>query len=172
VLKMDWTLWRGLGLTKEISPRFAHLIHQDSSGTEDTFDLADLRSVQDAERRPRITKLVSNKLSKLLGLQVDQMTSERSLLELGLDSLMAVELRNWIESQFQISMPISELMQGASVQEVAAMTSAQLGSDNGTLTNESMSKDPRSAQQLLEEVDSMDEAELDRLLREMQEPTR
>jgi len=85
---------------------------------------------------------------------------------------MAVELRNWIESQFQISMPISELMQGASVQEVAAMTSAQLGSDNGTLTNESMSKDPRSAQQLLEEVDSMDEAELDRLLREMQEPTR
>ena len=55
----------------------------------------------------------------LLGLGETQLEARRSLLELGLDSLMAVELRNWIESQIKIELPISELMRGANLEDLA-----------------------------------------------------
>ena len=39
---------------------------------------------------------------------------------MGLDSLMAVEMRNWIEAQLEISLPIAALMRSASLNEVIA----------------------------------------------------
>ena len=34
VLRIDWTVWRGLGITNRVSPRFAHLLR--SSSKDDT----------------------------------------------------------------------------------------------------------------------------------------
>ncbi|MCA9134759.1 MAG: KR domain-containing protein, partial [Planctomycetales bacterium] len=122
VLRMDWTLWRGLGITNRVSPRFAHLLR---SSQEDTTGPVgeeatprSLRNAQGEERFALLDRLLRGKAGSLLGLPPEQLPADRALLELGLDSLMAVELRNWIESQLQIHVPISALMRRDSLRQV------------------------------------------------------
>jgi amino acid adenylation domain-containing protein len=130
VLRMDWTKWRGLG-TSKVSPKFAHLIKQghdatDQSGTS-TVSISDMRSLPLASRAPLVAELLKTKVATLLGATTADVQTERAFVELGLDSLMAVELRNWIESRFEESLPISAIMRSSSVNALGESLAEKLG---------------------------------------------
>lgn len=168
VLKMDWSLWRGLGLTTNVSPRFAHLIRPDGSAEDgQSFDVDRVRQMTQDKRSAAIRDLIAAKLCRLLGTQSDVLDSDRSLLELGLDSLMAVELRNWIESRLPIALPISDLMRGASINDVSATASALLAESSSDPVAAQVPVESVPAEQLLDQVDKMDESQLDLLLDQM-----
>ncbi|MCA9160555.1 MAG: KR domain-containing protein, partial [Planctomycetales bacterium] len=122
VLRIDWSLWRGLGVTQRISPRFAHLLRDtSSSGTTAADDWASadqLRNMPATERAEMVEKMLRAKAGSLLGISANQLPADRALLELGLDSLMAVELRNWIERQLEVNLPIASLMRSESLSQV------------------------------------------------------
>ncbi|MFG0267596.1 MAG: SDR family NAD(P)-dependent oxidoreductase [Rhodopirellula sp. JB055] len=130
VLRMDWSRWRGLGLTKDVSPRFAHLI-RGGNETEQTLNGESLRQVPAADRERCLQEVVSVKLASLLGGNVAELDSDRPLLEMGLDSLMAVELRNWIEGQLQLKLQIGSLMRGSSLKSLVATLSESLPMETG-----------------------------------------
>jgi hypothetical protein len=46
----------------------------------------------------------------LLGVVAERIDADKPLLKLGLDSLMAVEVRNWIETELRLNLPIVEVM--------------------------------------------------------------
>ena len=52
---------------------------------------------------------------------------DRPLTDLGLDSLMAVELRNWVEGDLELTLPTVELMRGPTVMQLVDLVAAQLG---------------------------------------------
>ncbi len=56
---------------------------------------------------------------RILRLQSPESHLNRSLRELGLDSLLAVEFRNAIERRFQIALPMQRVLRGPSLQELA-----------------------------------------------------
>ncbi|MEZ6081176.1 MAG: hypothetical protein R3C56_37565 [Pirellulaceae bacterium] len=62
VLRIDWSLWRGLGVTQRISPRFAHLLRDvNSVGTTAADDWASadhLRNMPAAERSAMVEKML------------------------------------------------------------------------------------------------------------------
>ncbi|MGI9471022.1 MAG: SDR family NAD(P)-dependent oxidoreductase, partial [Rubripirellula sp.] len=118
VLRMDWSLWRGLGITGEVSPRFAHLIHRRSGDDVRVASADEIRDANPARRQELVDDLLRFKVGSLLGFADGQLDTSRSLLELGLDSLMAVELRNWIESQIKITLPIAQLMRDGSLSDL------------------------------------------------------
>eukprot|EP01062_Namystynia_karyoxenos_P084047 TRINITY_DN980_c0_g4_i11.p1 TRINITY_DN980_c0_g4~~TRINITY_DN980_c0_g4_i11.p1 ORF type:complete len:2445 (+),score=839.67 TRINITY_DN980_c0_g4_i11:984-7337(+) len=63
-----------------------------------------------------ITDMVSKKLLFLLGNSVEQgLDTTAALTELGVDSLAAVELMNWCNSEFGVSVAQTELLSGISV---------------------------------------------------------
>ncbi len=173
VLRMDWSRWRGLGLTKDVSPRFANLIRHDTFTSDRALDTATIRSVDEPQRQTQIASLITGKLTLLLGLRPDQIDADRSLLELGLDSLMAVELRNWIEGQLKITMPISELMRGASIDRVAKVVSELMraGIDEVVVDEKvvvsTAAVEPVDPENLIAAVDHMDDAEVDQLLQRL-----
>jgi acyl transferase domain-containing protein/NAD(P)-dependent dehydrogenase (short-subunit alcohol dehydrogenase family)/aryl carrier-like protein len=146
VLRMDWSLWRGLGITNRVSPRFAHLLRRSESASElsgQTASAARLRQCAAGQRQTLISGMLRSKISSLLGMSTEQVREDRALLEMGLDSLMAVELRNWIESQWEINLPISALMRSHSLGELIASIGSMMspGSNEPAASDASLPAD-------------------------------
>jgi acyl transferase domain-containing protein/NADPH-dependent curcumin reductase CurA/NADP-dependent 3-hydroxy acid dehydrogenase YdfG len=131
VLRMDWKLWRGLGVTHRVSPRFAHLLEHSVVEThgDQSVSIDGLRSLLPAQRGEQLQMLLRSKAASLLGIAESQLPLDRSLLELGLDSLMAVEMRNWVEGYLQINLPISALMGRGDLRTLAGTISGLLDAD-------------------------------------------
>jgi len=130
VLRIDWSIWRGLGITGRVSPRFLHLVQYQAAGdelTDGATSPAQLRAADETQRCPMVAGLLRAKIASLLGLNHSQVRDDRAPLEMGLDSLMAVELRNWIEAQMDINLQISTLMRSNSLGELSRHISSLIG---------------------------------------------
>lgn len=184
VLRMDWSVWRGLGITDRVSPKFASLLRDAPHSRTTTADYpatsANLRAVQGQQRTALVDQLLRSKTSALLGLPVEQIPADKALLELGLDSLMAVELRNWIESHIEINLPISTLMRSSCFAELVgticeAIESNPIGHEAG-IPHDSSTEAPlqsaasltqQEAQSLLEQLPDLDDESVNQLLVQM-----
>ena len=85
---------------------------------------------------------------------------------------MAVELRNWLESRIEINLPISELMRGASLDQLTVTVCQAIG-DAASGVNDyapTAGDEPITGDKvisLLEQVPDMADDEVDRLLDQM-----
>lgn len=179
VLRIDWSLWRGLGITHRVSPRFAHLLRQDIAGEGGDLPSADsLRTVAGIQREQLVERLLRSKASMLLGIPADQIQPERALLEMGLDSLMAVEMRNWIEMQMEIDLPISSLMRSESLRQLCLGICDTIDAAGGQVSSPPSNHDRREnskpqtisdvqAQALLEQLPNLGDEDVSSLLAQM-----
>ncbi len=139
VLRIDWRLWRGLGVTQRVSPRFAHLLQNaapaDWLGEGTAPSASSLRALPQEQLSSVVERLLRGKAGSLLGMAPEKIPADRGLLEMGLDSLMAVELRNWIEGQLEINLPIASLMRSESFAELVATLSMSMAASANSATN-------------------------------------
>jgi hypothetical protein len=172
---MDWSVWRGLGITSRVSPRFAHLL-RNRNAAADRAELATAEEIRQASASDRIEMvgaILRSKAGILLGIDGQELETDRPLLELGLDSLMAVEMRNWIASQIEVSLPISALMRNAGLNQVTEAVCQAIGGqspgesiagESGT-PQETISADQADA--LLDELPELADDQVAKLLTEM-----
>lgn len=128
VMRVDWSRWRGLGVTGRLSPRFGHLLKNRAGSTGSDGPLAPREAVQAAaaeERHGVIGTLLRDKVARILGDSSARLDAEKSLVQLGVDSLMAVELRNWIEEELRVTLPIVELMRSPTLNRLAELVASQ-----------------------------------------------
>jgi acyl transferase domain-containing protein/acyl carrier protein len=59
-------------------------------------------------------------IAEVLGLVADKLDTQQSLYEMGFDSLVAVEIKNRIETDLLVVIPVSQLMQGPSINQLAS----------------------------------------------------
>ena len=71
------------------------------------------------ERRGRLLAGFRGHVARVLKLPEDRVEPDRPLLTFGLDSLLAMELRGGIEAEFGPVLPLSVLLQGPSLRELA-----------------------------------------------------
>ena len=131
VMRVEWSRWRGLGVTGRVSPRFAHLCGQADAGhgraVNGTLPGRDTILAADPADRPGLlAALLRDKVARVLGTSPDRLDGDKPLLQLGIDSLMAVELRNWLEGELQVDLPIVELMRSPSVSGLAELLAERL----------------------------------------------
>ncbi len=93
-----------------------------------------------------------------------QVGFDQAFLELGLDSLMAMGLRNQIRTQLGVTLPIAGLLQGASVRRVAEQILAVLDDADNPATEDPPTDDPNDT--LLEELERLPADERQALLAE------
>jgi NADPH:quinone reductase-like Zn-dependent oxidoreductase/SAM-dependent methyltransferase/acyl carrier protein len=180
VMNIDWRRWGAGG--GSISPRFAELVRAGTAGDEasqvrsgSAARKALLAAAPD-ERRELMRTLLREQVARVLGAAPDKLDVERPLTDLGLDSLMAVELRNWIESDLRLSLPTVELMKGPSVSRLADVLLDQLAKVDAGLVTAAVSEiKPAAAQddesvraeKLLARVDELSDEQVDSLLEQM-----
>ena len=94
----------------------------DQTGIEDL-----LSSTDPEERHRRLANFLNQQAAVVLGFdEGTEIDEELTLLELGFDSLMAVQLRNIIRKNLQIDLELGELFQSASLDEITDQVCQQL----------------------------------------------
>jgi polyketide synthase 12/epothilone polyketide synthase D len=111
------------------------------------------------ERRGLIEKYLSERSARILGFAGGQLDAEASLHRLGMDSLMAVELRNAIEADLGVTIPVMNLLQGVTMGQLVDLIDEQIG-----LRGQQRSAAPEiTAQQLAPESSPPSRADLGHL---------
>ncbi|MDP9360665.1 MAG: SDR family NAD(P)-dependent oxidoreductase [Acidobacteriota bacterium] len=104
-----------------------HAIETSASSTAAAEELRRLSESSPAECRAFLIDALRQQLSRILGLsRVEQIDPHQSLHEVGLDSLLAIELRNRIAADFQLDIPIEILVSGVAVDDLAQRLLEQL----------------------------------------------
>jgi acyl carrier protein len=124
VVRMDWERWRNLEIGSRVSQRYVNLCKEgardsDGSSADGMAVRKTLLAASPERRKELLLNFLRDKVARVLGASADKVDLAKPLTDLGLDSLMAVELRNWVEKELRVSLPIAELLQGPSVDRMA-----------------------------------------------------
>jgi myxalamid-type polyketide synthase MxaE and MxaD len=86
-----------------------------------------VRAADPEERRELLESELRERVSNVLGLSPSKLDVQKPLVEMGMDSLMGVELKNQIESELGVTLSLIELLQGASISRLASVLADKLG---------------------------------------------
>ena len=87
-----------------------------------------LRELDPHEANERVTARLRARISAIMGYPNESaIDPNQPLTELGMDSLMAVRIRNTARGDFGVEPPVALLLQGASLQDLTADLIGQLG---------------------------------------------
>lgn len=124
--------WRSAGSELAIlgQPGFRELLAEAGSGGSDVENKVDLRKMVEgldvAAARDLIAGLLAEEVARILRLPAEEVDRERPLAELGMDSLMALELRMAAEQRLDIEVPLMSLADGTTLSGIAARLAARL----------------------------------------------
>jgi acyl transferase domain-containing protein/acyl carrier protein len=169
VLPIDWQMLARQFAMSGIPPLLSELIRTTSSSSKSVTttsarrELAQrLKSAPADERRDLVADYLRTQISQVIGWATPaSLDLNQPLTSLGLDSLMAVELRNRFQSDLGVVVPVAELLRGPSVNQLARLVLDQ--------TTDAISAQPiESARpdQLLARLDQFSDEEVDSLLSE------
>ena len=127
VANLDWRVLRRT-LSSVRTSRFALLDPSAEEGGKGGDDIQELLAgLSEAEVQETVTDLLTEQVAKVLRLPVQRVERNASIYDLGMDSLMAVELHMAVEEQFHIHVPVMAVTEGASIAALAGRITGQLG---------------------------------------------
>ncbi len=171
VISANWMIARETSPFGTMPPMFALLGEQDEEqamgeSIEDTLSLlTQLGEVQVAERQEFLEAHLQELIARVLQLDPAQFSSQEALSSLGMDSMMAVEVKRRIDTSLKVDVSVLELLQGISIAQLTTHLLALLQLDGAEHRGEA-DLSIEEIQQLATELDS---AELERLLAELEQ---
>ncbi|SAK56568.1 beta-ketoacyl synthase [Caballeronia hypogeia] len=137
VLELDW---RALArfLPSADSPKFDWVARTAAAGPQDDDDAGGfaqlLETLDDAELHPVVVDMLKSEVSEILRVPVEKIDADRSVYDMGLDSLMGVELVVALENRFGIRLPVMALSESPTMSRLATRLIQTL---RGSATDES-----------------------------------
>ena len=182
VMPINWTRWAESFPEAIDAPFVADLKSEWSHHTAGTKQAGVLQLVTECESSGAAVAILVEHLTteavKILRVPKERLHVATSLIRFGMDSLMAVELKNRIEGDFKVSIPAARLLQGPSVRELAEwlwnslsesrMPERQQRPVADTDTRSNGHRDARIDDALID-VDELEDAEVHKLLVQMLE---
>ncbi len=134
VLPMNWNEY--FGNIGDAYPPLLGVIALQSKATSHTVDLGGaflqkFENAPDNERGELVSNYVRDTIVRVLNLN-DVPPAHQSLTEIGMDSLLAVELSNQFEREVGAAVSISSLLQGPTIAEFGALMLEQLSEPNSS----------------------------------------
>ncbi len=120
VMDLDWQRWGQANPAAGHSPRFAELVRAGGTGDGRVNPLLQaLAALAPEEHEATATALVAEEVAATLRMPADKLDVREPLNNMGLDSLIAIELQTAMHSKFGVEIPTLELMKGISVAQIA-----------------------------------------------------
>ncbi|MEQ8790735.1 MAG: amino acid adenylation domain-containing protein [Pirellulaceae bacterium] len=110
-------------LLRDVAPT----AEEQEENPEDAALRAELAAADPAEREKMLVAYFTEQLATIMGLEPDDFDVVAPLNTLGLDSLMAIELKNKIESRLKVVLPVARFMEGPSVTTLAQAVAESMG---------------------------------------------
>jgi acyl carrier protein len=92
----------------------------------------ELMSLPHEELHAAVTAHLKHEISKILRIEEAMLDERKSLFDMGMDSLMGVELVGALESGMGIHLPILALSEGPTIEKLSTRIASMLHSDNAT----------------------------------------
>ena len=131
-LDLDWGKLSRF-LPSSSAPRFAllrHLCEEESSSGVAGNNLRDeLSQLDQEELLTAVTDHLKHEISKILRIEAVKLDVKKSLFEMGMDSLMGVELVGSLEANLGIHLPILVLTEGPTISKLSERVTAMLSSE-------------------------------------------
>ena len=128
IMKVDWHEWFQYAPAHG-SSRFSLLIDPELANAEASRGQARIRdaiiAAQPEGRAELVRAFLTEQVARVVGMSPSKMDPERPINEMGLDSLMMMELKNRIEKDTGASLPTVELMRGPNIIRLTQILLAQ-----------------------------------------------
>lgn len=126
VARIDWSRWASVNANAAAIKKTRRLAHFDvarngdsDAPNETSGVLASLAGVAPGERLEAVAQHVATLVARVLGTSARRIDADLPLTEMGIDSLMAVELQTVMERDFGTAPPLAAVLQGASIRQLS-----------------------------------------------------
>jgi acyl carrier protein len=173
---VDWTRYREFYPAGSASPLLSELALEDPEIPRPAGHTSEIRAAllaaEPADRRRLLQSYLSEQVARVLGLSPSKLDPQQSLIHLGLDSLMTVELKNRIAVDLKVNVPVAKFLQGFSVDQAVTQVLDQLAAESAepaTLLAPAMGQPAgqRDAERLLANLDELSDEEVGSLLADL-----
>ncbi|MEH6473470.1 MAG: type I polyketide synthase [Halopseudomonas sp.] len=134
VMELEWSALQRFLPTAD-SPKFREIAlaaDEADSGDDSLLDIEQmLAELSDAELSETVSEMLAHELSRILLIPADKIDLNRSVYDIGLDSLMGVELMVAIEARFGVNIPVMVLSEAPTLVKLADYLIGQLKGDEG-----------------------------------------
>lgn len=170
VMPIDWQLWAERFPEALRAPFLSELSSEWADDETPRVAANDFRqAVLACESHQSALDLLNEYLrgdvAKILRIAEERLNPKVSLIRLGLDSLMAVELKNRIESEFGVRLPTAKLLQGPSMMELAEWLRAEIRASD--MPDTSSASEAVAPSAMTVDVDQLSDAEVASMLDEI-----
>ena len=162
-ITVAWARLRNSGLAGSLPAIFSELGKSEGLGDDDSagFSLAELlQSTPEAEHLGVVSGYLTQIVAGVFDLPLDDVGGDRTLNDLGLDSMMAIELKSRIAAVMAVDVPVLELLKGVTVSGLVDRILADL--TVGTTESAPMLVDDRPDT-------IVDESDIDRMIEQLSE---
>ncbi len=136
VIDLDWGVIQRV-MPSASSAKYEELQRNVKKSDTDHEDIQTLiANLSNAEIQDLVVDLLLDEIEQILRLPREKLDVERSIFDLGMDSLMGMELVLAIEERFGVKLPVMALTEGANILRIAERITEQL-SDEESDTNDS-----------------------------------
>ncbi len=119
VAKADWEQLARFSPALGSLPMYTPLFREKSSHRPGGAVSTRVRVAAPGEQAAVIEEFLAEQVARVFGIEASQVDRSTPLTHLGLDSLMAVELMNRLESELHLSIPMGSVLSGPNVQQLA-----------------------------------------------------
>lgn len=130
-MRIDWSKWRQASKGAQESRLFERVLSGTAEAEESGGKIGDWRKrIDDAdpsERENVIVQALQEVVGSVLRVKPDSLRPEQPLTDLGLDSLMGVEIENMIESSIGVALPPTSLLRARTIGQIAGLINEHLG---------------------------------------------
>ncbi|GGM56665.1 phthiocerol/phenolphthiocerol synthesis polyketide synthase type I PpsD [Longimycelium tulufanense] len=112
------------------TPFFAEMFADYAAAERDSADwrgIAAVREREPAEARRLVTAQLRARVAAVMGFRTEELDVSTPLTALGVDSLLAVRIRNVVQHDFELVLPVALMLRGVNVVELEKWVLSELG---------------------------------------------